>query len=97
MEIVNYRVRCTGRLPKMTFAPAPAGEGTAAPASRRSALFPDSDTPVEAPVYRRSGLTPGFRIPGPAIVEEYTSTTVVYPTFELSVDAHGNLRLQSTA
>ena len=97
MEIVNYRARCIGRLPKMTFAAAPSGNGPARPESRRSALFPDSDTPVEAPVYRRSDLAPGFRIPGPAIIEEYTSTTVVYPSFDLSVDAHGNLRLQSTA
>ncbi len=97
MEIVNYRVRCTGRLPKMNFAAAPAGNGPARPESRRSALFPGVDAPIEAPVYRRAGLAPGLRIPGPAIVEEYTSTTVVYPTFELSVDAHGNLRLQSTA
>ena len=97
MEIVNYRARCTGRLPKMTFAAAPSADDPARPESRRSALFPGSDAPVEAPVYRRADLAPGFRIPGPAIVEEYTSTTVVYPSFELSVDAHGNLRLRSKA
>ncbi len=97
MEIVTYRARCTGRLPKMTFAAAPSANGAAQPESRRSALFPGADAPLEAPVYRRTDLAPGFRIPGPTIVEEYTSTTVVYPSFELSVDGHGNLRLQSTA
>ncbi len=97
MEIVNYRARCTGRLPKMTFGAPPSANGPARPESRRSALFPGADAPFDAPVYRRAGLAPGFRIPGPAIVEEYTSTTVVYPSFELSVDPRGNLRLQSTA
>ncbi len=96
MEIVNYRVRCTGRLPKMTFAAAPAGDRAARPGGRRAALFPGSDAPLQAPVYRRADLGPGCRIAGPAIIEEYTSTTVVYPSFDLSVDAHGNLRLQRT-
>ncbi len=97
MEIVNYRVRCIGRLPRMTFTVAPPANGPAQPASRRSALFPDGDGPVEAPVYRRADLALGFHVPGPAIIEEYTSTTVVYPSFDLSVDGHGNLRLQNTA
>ena len=42
----------------------------------------------------RTDLAPGFHTAGPAIIEEYSSTTVVYPSFDLSVDAHGNLRLQ---
>ncbi len=97
MEIVNYRVRCIGRLPKMNFAAAPAGNGPAWPHGQRSALFPGSAAAMTAPVYRRTDLAPGFRIGGPAVIEEYTSTTVVYPSFDLSVDAYGNLRLQSTA
>ena len=97
LEIVNYRARCTGRLPGMTFAAAPSANGPARPESQRAALFPGGDAPFETPVYRRAALAPGFRVSGPAIVDEYTSTTVVYPTFDLSVDAHGNLRLQRTA
>ena len=97
MEIVNYRVRCIGRLPKMTFAAAPATGGPARAGSERPVLFPESPTPVSTPVYRRTGLTPGFRTAGPAIIDEYSSTTVVYPSFDLSVDAHGNLRLRNTA
>ena len=97
MEIVNYRVRCTGRLPRMSLVAAPGGDGAAQPADQRSALFPGDAAAVSVPVHRRTDLGPGFRIPGPAIVEEYSSTTVVYPSFELSVDAHGNLRLQSAA
>ncbi len=97
LEIVTYRARCTGRLPKMTFAATSSANSAAQSERRRSALFPGADAPLEAPVYRRADLVPGFRIPGPAIVEEYTSTTVVYPSFELAVDGRGNLRLQSAA
>ena len=93
IEVVNYRVRCIGRLPGMRFAAAPAGTGPARPRSRRSVLFPGRTSPDPTPVYRRADLGPGCRIPGPAVVEEYGSTTVAYPSFHLSVDTHGNLRL----
>ena len=97
MEVVNYRVRCIGRLPKMNFAAAPTGDRQPRPGGRRSALFPESDAPQQVPVYRRADLASGFRVPGPAIIEEYTSTTVVYPSFDLVVDAYGNLRLRNPA
>lgn len=97
MEIVNYRVRCTGRLPKMTLAAAPATDGSAQPREQRSAIFPGDPAPVPTPVYRRADLAPGFHITGPAVIEEYSSTTVVYPSFDSSVDDRGNLRVQRTA
>ena len=95
MEIVNYRVRCTGRLPQMTVAAAPKTGSPAPSGSQRSVLFPGSPAPVSIPVYSRTDLHPGFHIAGPTIVEEYSSTTVVYPSFDLSVDAHSNLRLRN--
>ena len=36
-------------------------------------------------------LAPGARIEGPAVVEEFGSTTVVFPGQELTVDPHGIL------
>ncbi len=96
MEIVNYHVRCIGRLPKMTLAAAPSGNGVAEPVSQRSVLFPGNNTTVETPTYKRADLSPGFQVRGPAIIEEYTSTTTVYPSYDVSVDFRGNLRLQRT-
>jgi N-methylhydantoinase A len=43
------------------------------------------------PVYRRSGLLAGNRIKGPALIDEYASTTVLMPGDALSVDGYGNL------
>ena len=92
---IENRVRCIGCLPGMSFAAAPpGGDGAANPRGRRSVLFPGRTSPDRTPVYRRTDLGPGCRIPGPAVVEEYGSTTVAYPSFDLSVDAHGNLMLR---
>jgi N-methylhydantoinase A/oxoprolinase/acetone carboxylase beta subunit len=46
------------------------------------------------PVYDRDRLGAGARLNGPAVVEEFGSTTVVPPTWSLSVDERGNLRLE---
>lgn len=94
MEIVNYRVRCIGRLPKMNLAVASATGTSAQPWAQRSALFPGDPHPISTPVYRRADLGPGFHIAGPVVIEEYSSTTVVYPSFDLTVDAHGNLQVR---
>jgi N-methylhydantoinase A len=45
-------------------------------------------------IYDRDGLEPGCRFAGPAIVVEYSSTTVVPPEWTARVDAYGNLVLE---
>ena len=42
-------------------------------------------------IYDRSKLHSGLVVPGPAIVVEMDSTTVILPDFEAAVDAVGNL------
>jgi N-methylhydantoinase A len=48
-----------------------------------------------AAVYRRDTLGPGARIRGPAIVCEYSATTVVPPGWQGEVDRHGGLVLEA--
>jgi N-methylhydantoinase A len=43
------------------------------------------------PTYKRAELLSGNRIKGPALIEEYASTTVLMPGDTLEVDALGNL------
>jgi N-methylhydantoinase A len=50
----------------------------------------------DTPVYDRASLLPGFRLDGPAIVEEFGSTTVVFPAQFLEVDPHGVLIMRPT-
>jgi N-methylhydantoinase A len=45
----------------------------------------------ETPIYDRSTLPAGFRLDGPAIIEEFGSTSVVFPGQWLEVDEHGIL------
>jgi N-methylhydantoinase A len=51
----------------------------------------------ETPVYDRTVLPPGFQLDGPAVVEEFGSTTVVFPGQQLEVDPHGILIVRASA
>jgi N-methylhydantoinase A len=45
----------------------------------------------ETPIYQRASLPAGFHLDGPAVIEEFGSTTVVFPGQHLSADEHGIL------
>jgi len=49
---------------------------------------------VKSAVYDRELLAPGSTIAGPAIIGEYSSTTVVPPGFRCTVDGYSNLLLE---
>jgi N-methylhydantoinase A len=49
---------------------------------------------TDTPLYARQGLQPGDCVRGPAIIEEFGSTTVVLPGLHASVDDFGNLLLE---
>ena len=56
---------------------------------RRPVVF-DADA-IDCPVYRRESLAPGERIGGPAIIQEYASTTALFPQDSAEVTASGEL------
>jgi N-methylhydantoinase A len=91
LEIVTLRVRL--RLPGPEFAPAPQaeieGDGKDARAGERPVYF--DRVWRETPIYARERLRPGDRISGPALVIEYSSTTVLPPGCHLRVDGYGAL------
>ena len=62
-----------------------------AAAESRKVHFAEHNDFVDTAVYVRSRLPVGERIKGPALVEEYASTTVVFPGDELEVGAFGDL------
>jgi N-methylhydantoinase A len=49
----------------------------------------------DTPVYDRAVLPAGHRLEGPAVIEEFGSTTVVFPGQALEVDPHGVLIIRS--
>jgi N-methylhydantoinase A len=48
-------------------------------------------------VFDRSSLPPGGRLNGPAVVEEFGSTTVIFPGQYLEVDPHGILVIRAVS
>jgi N-methylhydantoinase A len=95
-DIVSLRVSAIGRLGKPEFPRIPPGDPAPPPAARRgtrSVIFEESGA-LEAAVFDRTKLLQGNVIPGPAIIEEVASTTVVEPGDSVTVNAYGHLVMQ---
>ncbi|GGG84683.1 5-oxoprolinase [Salipiger pallidus] len=67
--------------------------GDGAPVKARRPLF-HKGAWVEATVHDRATLGAGAQIPGPAVVEQPETTTVILPGWAASVDAQGNLLIE---
>ncbi len=69
-------------------------EGVAAsePVARRAVYFEGAGF-VPTPVYWREALPAGVVVEGPAVVQQYDTTTLLHPGWRLAVDAIGNLAL----
>ena len=93
MEWVNLRVTGIGPIARPKLRERPPGDGRPARAltGTRTVLF--AEKPVECRVYERALLAFGDALEGPAIVEEYGATTVVYPGQRIKADRFGNLIL----
>ena len=95
LEIVNLRLRVVIPTPKARWRkakPGPAGQA-------RVALIKTSPVWFEGKrqatgIYQRERLAPGARLRGPAVITEYSATTVVPPDYTCKVDEHANLILQ---
>lgn len=91
VEAVDLRVQVVGETAKPQLGLSPAGEVEARRGER--SVFLDG-TFTRAGVYDRAGLRPGDAVRGPAIVEQYDSTTLIAPGFDARVDSYSNLILE---
>jgi len=64
-----------------------------APAARRPVYFDEAGGYVECPIYDRYRLGPEAVVDGPAVVEEFDSTTVIHPGYRARADAFGHLHV----
>lgn len=88
IEIVNFCVSGFGMIERPSLPKLPAKPGAkAVPKGRRPVYFDTAMQDTE--IFDRATLPPGARIEGPAIVEEFGSTSVVFPGQVLQVDDHG--------
>jgi N-methylhydantoinase A len=90
IELVNLCVSGFGVIERPAL-PKLEARGGATPARRsvRPVYFDGAFR--DTPVYDRAVLLAGFRLDGPAVVEEFGSTTVAFPGQTLEVDPHGIL------
>jgi N-methylhydantoinase A len=90
-EVVSLRLKAVGLTDKPSLPEQPVGDADAAKAvCGEIDLFADGWR-KGAPIYDRDLLLAGNCFSGPALVVEYSSTTVVPPGWEATVDRVGNL------
>lgn len=96
VQIVSVRTSVIGKMPKPPQESRQAGSGNGAakaPVRTKNVFFEHAGF-VETPVYDRALLSCGDHISGPALIEEYASTTVVLPTDRVAIDSFGNLDIE---
>jgi N-methylhydantoinase A len=98
MEVVSFGVTATGLIETPEL-PRPPEGGSEPPEAARSgvrrAFFetigPQGGGWIECPLWQREALLAGNSVAGPAIVEEVSATTVLYPGDVAGVDPVGSL------
>ncbi len=91
VQMVTFRVEAVGVVPRTHARAAslsPADPGTAVVGGRRIHL---DGRDWDCPIYDREQLVPGNEIPGPAVVEQMDTTTLLLPGQHARVDGYHNL------
>jgi len=92
IEVATLRLRARGGRAILPADPPPR-HGRATPIARRDVVFDGRREP--SAVVRRDALPVGTRLRGPAVVCEYSATTLLPPRWRLSVDRLGGLLLEA--
>ena len=93
LECMNWKGRLTAHLEKPRLKREPAGVGHAPKPARQSQAFFAGLGRVATPVYDGAALAVAARLAGPAIIEEPTTTIVVYPGMRAEVTPFHNYLL----
>jgi N-methylhydantoinase A len=93
VEVVSLRLTSVGTIAKPPPRLLEPG-GETEPKERRPVYFAESDGYVDCPIYDRYALPAGATFAGPAVVEEFDSTTVLHPGYVALVDETGNLVIE---
>ena len=96
VEVVSLRLTSVGRIAKPPARRLEPGRPSE-PKERRPVYFAELGDYVDCPIYDRYALGAGATFAGPAVVEEFDSTTVVHPGFTVRVDEVGNLIIEREA
>jgi len=96
VEVVNVRLRAVGLIqkPALERQPRAGGSPQAAWYKRVRVSFPEGALATD--FYVRERLRAGNHLRGPAVIAEYSATTLVPPGWRAQMDAYENLLLQPT-
>jgi N-methylhydantoinase A len=96
VEAVSLRLTSVGTIAKPPLRRLDTG-GQPEPKERRPVYFAEATGYVDCPIYDRYALRAGATFAGPAVVEEFDSTTVIHAGFAVHVDDVGNLVIEKGA
>ena len=91
VQMVTFRVEAVGEVPRVPVQAAPLGPGDPRTAVVGGRTVHLDGRDWDCPIYEREGLEPGNRVPGPAVIEQMDTTTLVLPGQRARVDGHRNL------
>jgi N-methylhydantoinase A len=91
VEVVGLRVTGLGRQNRPRWREIPPGGAASPVRERRRVHLDDPAEPLLCPVYRRDDLGAGAEVRGPALIEEYASTTVLFPGDRAAVAPTGEI------
>lgn len=93
-EVLSWTLSVTAPKPKSELSQGNVVEKSNGSAVGKRQLFdPETSKFLEAEVYNRCDLSIEFEVPGPAIVVESQTTTIVSKEYSISVNDHGHLIL----
>lgn len=95
-ELVNLRAVAMGKVQEIPSLEIEKGDGDPSRAKIRDHEVWADGGMKPAAIYDRSKLRAGDRVPGPAIITEMDSTTLVLPDCEALVDAYGVILINPT-
>jgi N-methylhydantoinase A len=97
IQLVNARMVARGRPdpPALTPHPRAAAAIASAETGRRRVFFESANDFVDCAIYDRAGLGAGHVVIGPAVVEQFDSTTLIHPGQRAEVDHLGFLLIRN--
>ena len=96
-EFQALHLSAFARLKRPNIACLPRAAGKPQPATTRKVYFGSSGGWINSHIFSRDSLEPGFTHTGPAVIEEYGSTTVVWPADRFEIGALREIRIHCVA
>jgi N-methylhydantoinase A len=93
IEIVNFQATAIGMMRKPQLNKLKIAAKRKPPPDYVRSVYFGTGRAVPTPVFHREALMPGARLKGPAVIEEKTSTILLYPKQTAQVDAYLNVEI----